>query len=90
MEMNRAAFFIPEEDCGGQALILSRYVSAIQLVRKDDGTVKLGLLAQLSPGTQVTICGDGFNNRTVKVRTHGQCYFIFAQDLDSQARAAAG
>jgi hypothetical protein len=88
MELNRTAFFIPE-NCGGQAVTLSRYVSAIQLVRKDDGTVKLGLLAQLSPGTQITICGEGFNDRTVKVHTQGHYYFVFAQDLDFQTRTAA-
>jgi hypothetical protein len=89
MEPNRAAFYIPDEQVGGRAVTLSRRISAIQLVRNDDGTVKLGLLGQLSAGTQITLCGEGFNERTVKVCTHGQYYFVFAQDLETQALAAA-
>jgi hypothetical protein len=89
MEINRATFFIPDEDAGGNAVALSRTISALQLVRKEDGSVKLGLLAQLSPGTQVVLCGSGFNDRTVKVRAHKEYYFIFRQDLESQAQAAA-
>lgn len=89
MELNRAAFVIPDENVSGPAVTLSRSVSAIQLVRRDDGTGKLGLLTQLSPGTQIILCGDGFNNRTIKVSAHGQCYFVFAHDLEPQGFAAA-
>jgi hypothetical protein len=90
MDINGAAFFIPDEGSGGKPVTLSRPISAIQLVRKEDGSVRLGVLAQLRPGTQVVLCGTGFNERTVKVRAEGDCYyFIFRQDLESQALAAA-
>jgi hypothetical protein len=84
MEMNRKSFFIPDEGAGRRAVLLSKPISAVELVRNDDGTVGLGRLAQLSPGTEVIDCGDGFNETTVKVRAAGQCYFVFQQDLDSE------
>jgi hypothetical protein len=82
-------FFIPSSDTGGQKIPLSKRISAIQLVRKEDGRARLGLLSQLGPGTILEQCGDGFNERTVKVRTNGQVYFVFRQDLEAQTAQAS-
>lgn len=79
-------FFIPTSDAvSGPRISLSKRISAIELVRKEDGRAKLGLLSQLGPGTIVEQCGEGFNERTVKVRTNGQVYFVFRQDWEAQA-----
>ncbi len=80
-------FFIPTKDIRGERIPLSRRISAIQLIQKEDGRAKLGLLSQLGPGTTLERCGDGFNERTVKVRANGQCYFVFRQDLECQETA---
>ncbi len=90
MMMNTDAFFIPDSHIGSERIRLSRSISAIQLVPKEGGGAKLGLVVQLGPGTMVERCGGGFNERTVKVRAHGQYYFIFLQDMESQALAVAG
>jgi hypothetical protein len=56
----------------------------------ENGGGKLGLLSQLGPGVTVEICGNGFDDRTVKVRTaNQQYYFVFFQDLTLQKAAAA-
>ena len=83
IEMDQSALFIPEGG-GGTPVTLLRPVSAIQLVKKEDGSVKLGLLAQLSAGTSVVPCGKGFNERTVKVRAQDNSYFfVFREDVPS-------
>jgi hypothetical protein len=81
MTVNGSALFIPSETNMEQRVLLNRPVCAIQLIQRDDGTAKLGLLSQLGAGTEVKICGNGFNERTVKVRAHGSCYFVFRHDV---------
>jgi hypothetical protein len=88
MTMNPEAFFIPDIRTCGEGIRLSRSISAIQLLPKEGGGAKLGLVAQLSPGTTVQRCGDGFNERTTKVHAQGQYYFVFLQDIESQALIA--
>jgi hypothetical protein len=83
--VNTGAFFIPGPETHGQKVCLFRPISAIQLARDERGKTKLGLLAQLGPGTIVERCGEGFNERTVKVRVKECCYFVFLQDLEAQA-----
>ncbi|HEX4770738.1 MAG TPA: hypothetical protein VH351_07910 [Bryobacteraceae bacterium] len=86
MFVNSDSFFIPEEDCIGENVTLSRAVCAIQLVQRSNG-LRLGPLTQLRGGTTVELCGEGYNERTVKVRVNGDCFFIFAQDLDVASKA---
>jgi hypothetical protein len=81
--------FIPEPGVGKGKMSLSKPISAIQLVRNEQGAPKLGLLTQLAPGTSVERCGEGFSERTLMVRANGQHYFVFLQDLELQAAAAA-
>lgn len=84
VEMDQSALFIPEDGGSGTPVTLPRPVSAIELVKKKDGSVKLGLLAQLGAGTNVVLCGKGFNERTVKVRAQGNHYFfVFREDVPS-------
>jgi hypothetical protein len=61
---------------------LTRNIPAIQALSDPDGIVRLGTILQLPEGTQVHVCGDGFNERTVKVVWEGAYYFIFVDDLE--------
>jgi hypothetical protein len=83
------AIYIPEPGIGRGKISLTKSISAIQLVRSENGAPKLGLLTQLGPGTTVERCGQGFNERTLMVRTNGEHYFVFLQDLELQAAVAA-
>ena len=51
-----------------RTVVLVRNASALQLETLANGTPRLGLMCQFPPGTQVELCGDGYSERTVKVR----------------------
>jgi hypothetical protein len=83
-QMDYTVLSIPDEGTiRGVAVTLPHPVSAIQLVKNETGVVKLGFVTQLCQGTEVVLCGKGFNERTVKVLAHGCCYFVFRQDIDA-------
>lgn len=62
-----------------QARILPARISAIHVM---PGQEQRGLVTQLPQSADVEICGDGFNDRTVKVRWHDSFYFVFRDDLE--------
>ena len=82
--MNEEAIFIPAEPVIQSCCILSRNIAAIRLDGrndKDSGKAKLGRILQLPAGSNLEVCGDGFNPRTVKVRHQNSYYFVFEEDL---------
>jgi hypothetical protein len=38
--------------------------------------------SELPKGAEVDVCGEGFNERSVTVRWHGQLFFVYRQDLE--------
>jgi hypothetical protein len=86
--INPDALYIPDASNHGDRIWVSKSISAIQLLPTEEGGAKLGLLSHLGPGVMVEICGNGFDERTAKVRAHSQYYFVFWQDLESQAAAS--
>ena len=64
-----------------RTVVLTRKASAVQLETIANGTPKLGLICQFPPGTQVELCGDGYSERTVKVRYRDNFYFVFRNDI---------
>lgn len=50
-----------------------------------DGFCKLGLLTQITPHFPIEVCGEGFNEKTIRVRVQGQFYFVFREDLRAHA-----
>lgn len=88
--INTSEFYFPDPNNHGDRIRLFKPISAIQLVQAEDGGAKLGVISQLGPGTTVEICGSGFNERTVKVRSASQYYFVFLQDLNLQKATTAG
>lgn len=89
--MNQEVFCIPDETMTGQRILLSKCISAVQLVPREDGRGNgmMGLISQLGPGTVVEICGEGFSEHTAKIRSNGQYYFVFLCDVESMPAAAA-
>jgi len=63
-------------------ITLPKEIVAIQIESSENGKSRCGLLSRLPQGAELTISGDGFNQRTAKVRCHGQIYFVFLQDLE--------
>ena len=73
---------IPREKVVNRLCRLARRIPAILLEKAEhDGRGKLGLILHLPADSDVEICGDGFNSRTVKVCHQGLYYFVFAEDL---------
>ncbi|MBV9766299.1 MAG: hypothetical protein JOZ48_15740 [Acidobacteriaceae bacterium] len=76
--------------------ILPRNIAAIQAISDGQGHTRMGTILQLPEGTQVDVCGDGFNDRTVKVSCQSGFYFIFLEDVEAavpvsaRTQAAAG
>lgn len=83
MLMREEAIAIPTNQLAARVCTLARRIPAIALEKSGgpDGRGKLGLILHLAAGSDVEICGDGFNWRTVKVRQNGLYYFIFEEDL---------
>lgn len=84
--VNQEALFVPNQAVRGATVSLSKCISAVRLRQKEDGGgTKLGTFSQLRPGTVVVICGEGFDERTIKVRVEELYYFVFAQDIEFAA-----
>jgi len=76
--------------CG--ALFASAYrlpnaIAAIQASCEGEGRPALGAISHLPEGAELTFCGEGFNESTLKVRCEGQSYFVFLQDIAPGAPA---
>ena len=54
---------------------------ALQIVTGEDGTAHAGLLMQVALTADFVICGEGFNDKTVKVRLGNQYYVVFREHL---------
>jgi hypothetical protein len=65
-----------------QAVVLSKNIVAMALDELEDGTLRHVSLTALPTGTDVTIVGEGFNRRTVRVRCNDRSYFVFVQDIE--------
>ena len=68
--------------CLQHPIILCRNISALAIEADEHGRHRYGLIEQLPTGAIVTLSGDGFNDRTVKVQCNGKYYFVFLQDIE--------
>jgi hypothetical protein len=76
------ALAIPDPIFVERRISVNNSISAVQLIGSEGhGSPKLGLLSQLGPGSILEVCGQGFNERTVKVRCNDLFYFVFRQDI---------
>jgi len=80
--MDITTIFTPEDIHATKSYTLSKNISAIQLVVDKNGDTRLGLISQLARGSRIDVCGDGFNDRTIKVRMGNAFFFAFLQDLE--------
>lgn len=79
--MNFDVISVQNSDGNVRTIVLSRRASAVQLETRANGAQKLGLICQLPPGAHVELCGDGYSDRTVKVRYKDNFYFVFRNDI---------
>lgn len=82
------AHSLTTSECGpaeqGPRFCLRKNIAAIQVLPPSSGDEpKLGMITQLPTGAELSACGPGFNERTIKVRWAGGMYFVFLQDLEA-------
>lgn len=61
--------------------IQSKLIAALQITKDEKGNEHAGCLTQVSVTPEMKICGDGFNERTVKITLNNSTYYVFKQDL---------
>jgi hypothetical protein len=65
-----------------EPIILSKDIVAMAIECPEARAPQLSPLMHLPTGAEVTILGEGFNGRTVKVCCNGCSYFVFLQDIE--------
>ena len=83
LPLSREALAIPDRSSVREAYTLSRKIPAVQLIQMDGPHGRLGGIVHLPMGARLDICGDGYNESTVKVRCEETFYFVFLDDLRS-------
>jgi hypothetical protein len=79
------ALFVAEWITPETTYQLSSAIAAFEIISGEGANQRLGPVCRLPQGACLEVCGDGFNERTIKVRCGYRCYFVFLQDLDSQS-----
>ncbi len=64
------------------AIVLPKSIAAIQVLVSGDGKDQMSAISQLPAGSELRMCGEGFNARTVRVECSRRFYFVFLQDLE--------
>jgi hypothetical protein len=75
------SLYKPKASTGPLSHLLAKNISAIELNGIEGGKARLGPVLQLPNGAQLDVCGEGFNEKTVKIRLNGKYYFVFRSDL---------
>jgi hypothetical protein len=70
--------------------VLSKAISATELVAVEGCRARLGRIAEIPKGAQLEICGQGFNRRMIKARWGDAFYFVFLRDLEAAEQNVAG
>lgn len=79
--LNKELGYFPDVHGPTVSHSLAKNIAAIELVSAESGRPRLGPVLQLPNGSLLDVCGDGFNERTVKIRSNGKYYFVFRSDL---------
>ncbi|HXE13143.1 MAG TPA: hypothetical protein VN633_13535 [Bryobacteraceae bacterium] len=61
--------------------IQHKLIAALQISKDDKGNECAGVLTQVNVTPEMKICGDGFNERTIKISLNDCTYYVFKQDL---------
>ncbi len=84
--MSSEALFVAEWVTPESLYRLSDAISAFEIDADKNGSERLGPVCTLPAGANLKACGEGFNERTLKVSCDERSYFVFLQDLHSQRR----
>jgi hypothetical protein len=65
----------------GTTVVLLKDIAAIQAISNGRGRPGLGVVLRLPRGLQVEVCGSGFSDQTVKVRTNKDSFFVLRRNV---------
>jgi hypothetical protein len=83
--LNRSSSSKLAEGVSG-VLTTNRKICAVNV---DGERNRLGAISHIPPGSRISICGDGFNERTVKISWQDELYVVFREDVDIRTTAPA-
>jgi len=69
------------EQAWGGPVILQKDIAAIQAPSGGCGRPGLGIVLRLPRGLQVEVCGGGFSERTVKIRSKSDFFFVLRRSV---------
>jgi hypothetical protein len=64
------------------SLTLFNEITALRLCKPSESKYCSAIPAELPKGAVLTICGSGFNHRTMTVRWNNDTYYVFERDLN--------
>jgi hypothetical protein len=64
-----------------RTITLYKKTAALQVFPQENGHPRLGLFIDLTPGSQLEICGEGFTQKTVQVRVEGRYYYVLRNSI---------
>lgn len=79
---NGDALRIPDSSFPEATYTLSQDILAMQLVSVVGAEARLGPILRLPKSTTIDVFGEGFNERTLKIRHEGSFYFVFLVDFE--------
>ena len=62
---------------------LKKDIAAIQVVTTDNGRWRMGICLPLAKGSPITVCGRGFSDATIMVRSADACYYVLRNVVHS-------
>ena len=65
-----------------ESITIAKRIAAIAVGLNAEGKIQIGVISQLPDGACLEVCGEGFNERTIKVRWREQFYYVFLQDVE--------
>lgn len=81
------ARFVAEWVVAQSSYKLTDAIPAFEIIAGENGAERFGPVCRLPPGADLEACGDGFNQRSLKVQCGNRRYFVFLQDLHLQRQA---
>lgn len=85
--VNQDDLLIRSQSSAEQLYSLSKSIAAIELIPSEKEHAGLGTVMQLPYGARIEVCGKGFNDSTVRIRSNNKYYFVFEQDLSENCAA---
>jgi hypothetical protein len=78
------ARFVAEWVVAQSSYKLTEAIPAFEIISGENGAERFGPVCRLPAGAELEACGEGFNQRSLKVQCGDRHYFVFLQDLPLQ------